>query len=203
MKIHRSSSLLLATILSAFVAVALPAQEAKKKAAKPLSAERSVLVTVSAKIESLDAATRKVTLKGPLGNVTSFTVDQRVKRLEEFKVGDYVTADYFISVAGELRPPTEAEKAEPIQVIADGARAPKDTTPAGGALAAIKVVATVVGLDLPTMTVSLQGPAGNIGEVRAESVDNIKKLRLGETIVVTYTEALAISLEKTTAPKSK
>jgi hypothetical protein len=28
-------------------------------------------------------------------------------------------------------------------------------------------------------------------------VDNLKKLRLGDSIVVTYTEALAISLQKT------
>jgi hypothetical protein len=67
----------------------------------------------------------------------------------------------------------------------------------------IKVVATVVGLDLPTMTVSLQGPRGNIGDIQAESVENIKKLRLGDIIIVTYTEALAISLEKTKAPAAK
>jgi hypothetical protein len=211
MKTSRRSHLILAALLSAFVVAALPAQEAKKKkkdsasapAAKPLSAERSILVSVSARVEALDLATRKATLKGPLGNVVSFVVDQRVQRLNEVKVGDYVTADYYISLAGELRAPTEAEKAEPIQVFADAARAPMGTTPAGGALAVIKLVATVVGLDLPSMTVSLQGPAGNIGDLRAESVENIKKLRLGDTIVVTYTEALAISLEKTKAPADK
>ena len=33
---------------------------------------------------------REVTLKGPLGNVVTFTVDQRVKRRKEVKVGDHV-----------------------------------------------------------------------------------------------------------------
>src|SRR5436190_32361 len=75
--------------------------------------------------------------------------------------------------------------------------APKEASPAGGVLRAIKVVATVEGLDLPTRSVTLKGPMGNFVTVRAASLDNLKKLRLGETIVVTYTEALAISLQKT------
>ena len=39
--------------------------------------------------------------------------------------------------------------------------------------------------------------------VRAKNVDNLKQLRLGDTIMVTYTEALAISVEKTKAKKKK
>jgi hypothetical protein len=211
MKTSRRSILILSALLSAFVVVALPAQEAKKKkkdaaaapAAKPLSAERAILVTVSARVETLDKTTRQVTLKGPAGNVVSFKVDPAVKRLNEVNVGDFVTADYYVSLAGELRAPTEAEKLEPISIKEGAAKAPMGSSPAGGAVSVIKVVATVVGLNLTTMTVSLQGPMGNIGDVQAESVENIKKLRLGDTIVVTYTEALAISLEKTKAPAAK
>ena len=216
MKTSRRSTLIMAALLSAFVVVSLPAEEAKKKkkkdsgtlpdatlVAKPLSAERAILVTVSARIEALDQATRQVTLKGPAGNVVSFKVDPMVKRLNEFSVGDFVTADYFISLAGELRAPTEAEKLEPISITEGAARAPMGSSPAGGAVSVIKIVATVVGLNLPSMTVSLQGPRGNIGDIQAESVENIKKLRLGDIIIVTYTEALAISLEKTKAPAAK
>ncbi len=56
---------------------------------------------------------------------------------------------------------------------------------------AFKVVASVIGLDLPTQSVTLQGPLGNTGTIRAENVENLKQLRLGDTVVVTYTEALA------------
>jgi hypothetical protein len=69
-------------------------------------------------------------------------------------------------------------------------------------LRAFKVVATVIGLDLPSQSVTLQGPLGNSGIIRAEKVENLKKLHLGDTIVVTYTEALAISLVKA-QPDSK
>ncbi len=196
-KTKNSSSLFLGAVLGAALALSAPAQETKSAAPKPLSAERTILVTVTAKVEAIDQTKREVTLKGPLGNVVTFVVDERVKRLNEFKVGDEVTADYYVSLAGELRAPTKEEKKKPLIVVAGAARAPKDASPAGGALRAFKVVATVEGLDLPTRSVTLKGPMGNFVTVRAASVDNLKKLRLGETIVVTYTEALAISLQKT------
>jgi len=196
-KTKNSSSLFLGAVLGAALALSAPAQETKSAAPKPLSAERTILVTVTAKVEAIDQTKREVTLKGPLGNVVTFVVDERVKRLNEFKVGDEVTADYYVSLAGELRAPTKEEKKKPLIVVAGAARAPKDASQAGGALRAFKVVATVEGLDLPTRSVTLKGPMGNFVTVRAASVDNLKKLRLGETIVVTYTEALAISLQKT------
>ena len=68
---------------------------------------------------------------------------------------------------------------------------------------AIKVVTTVEGLDLSTQTVTLKGPMGNDVTVRASNLDNLKSLHLGSTIVVTYTEALAVSLEKVAPQKAK
>jgi hypothetical protein len=187
---------LLGVVLGAALALNAPAQEAKSAAPKPLSAERSLLVTVTAKVESVNQAKREVTLKGPLGNVVTFVVDGRVQRLKEVKVGDEVTAEYYVSLAGELRAPTEDEKKTPLTVLEGGARAPKGTSPAAGGLRAFKVVATVIGLDLPTQSVTLEGPLGNSGSIRAGNVENLKQLRLGDTVVVTYTEALAISLRK-------
>jgi hypothetical protein len=169
----------------------------------PLTAEESVLVTATATVEAVDLPKREVTLRGPLGNAVTFVVDTRVERLDEVKVGDEVEADYYVSLAGDLRPPSEAEKANPIEVVEASVRAPKGTVPAGGALRVVKVVSTVEGLDLPTATVTLRGPLGRHVTIRARSFDNLKALRLGDTVVVTYTEALAIRLEKSARKDAK
>jgi hypothetical protein len=190
--------------LSAYAQDAKPAAAPAAPAAPaqaPIKAEQAILVTVTAKVEALDQTTREVTLKGPQGNVVTFTVDQNVKRLAEVAVGDEVTADYYVSVAAELRAPTEAEKKEPFVILSDAVRAPAGTAPAGGVLRAFRVVATVVGLDQAAQTVALLGPRGNIGDIRAQNPENFKKLKIGDTIVVTYSEALAISLQKA-APKA-
>ena len=100
MKVNYLTRSLQTLLLASTLVVSVVAGEQK-----PLSAEESVLVTVTATVQAIDLAKREVTLKGSLGNVVTFTVDQRVKRLNEVKVGDEVTADYYISLAGELRPP--------------------------------------------------------------------------------------------------
>jgi hypothetical protein len=196
MKTAIKSSARLIAVLIGSLAMSVLAGEASPATAPTLSAEKTILATVTAKVEAIDHAKRAVTLKGPLGNIVSFVVDERVKRLDEVKVGDEVTADYYVSLAGEVRAPTEEEKNQPLTILEGGARAPKDTSPAAGALRAFKVVATVVGLDLPTQSVTLEGPLGNSGTIRVEQVEKLKQLRLGDTIIVTYTEALAVSLQK-------
>jgi Cu/Ag efflux protein CusF len=165
---------------------------------EPLTAGDAILTSVTATVQAIDLDKREVTLKGPLGNVVTLTVDKRVKRLKEIKVGDDVTADYYVSLGFELRPPTEDEKQHPVQILGAGARAPEGTQPAGGVLRVIKAVTTVQGLDLPTQTVTLkgEGPMGYCATVRAKDVEKLKQLHLGDSIVVTYTEALAVSLEK-------
>jgi len=196
MKTKISSLLFHGALLAATLALSAFAQDTKPSTPAPLSAERTILVTVTAKVVAIDHTKREVTLKGPLGNVVTFVVDKRVKRLNEVNVGDEVTADYYVSLAGELREPTEEEKNVPLTILEAGVRAPKDTAPAGGVLRGFKVVATVVGLDLPTQSLTLKGPQGNTATIRAEHVEKLKQLRLGDTVVVTYTEALAVSLEK-------
>jgi len=44
--------------------------------------EETVLTHITATVEDIDYDKREVTLKGPLGNSVTFTVDQRVKRLK-------------------------------------------------------------------------------------------------------------------------
>ena len=201
MKFIASVTVVVSVLFATLLVARTSAQMTQPAGAAPLSTEETILVTVTAKVQAIDLAKREVTLKGPAGNEVTFTVDQRVKRLDEVKVGDDVTADYYVSVAGELRAPTEDEKKNPVSIIEAGARAPKGTEPAAGALRVIKIVTTVEGLDLPTQSVTLkgQGPMGHTATVRAKNVDNLKKLRLGDTIIVTYTEALAVSLQKVAA----
>jgi Cu/Ag efflux protein CusF len=165
-------------------------------AAAPLSREAAVLVTVTATVEAIDQKTREVTLKGQLGNTVTFTVDPAVKRLNEVKVGDVVRSDYYISFAAELRKPTSEEEKHPLVVLDAAGKAPPGASPAAGSLRRFKVVTTIEGLDRPTQTVTVKGPRGNYLTARVADPSNLTKMRIGETIVVVYTEALAISVEK-------
>jgi len=158
--------------------------------------KESLLATVTASVEAIDLATREVTLKGPMGNSVTFTADKRVKRLDEVKVGDFVRADYYVSVAAELRNPTPEEEKSPLTVLTAAGKAPLDAAPAAGGVRAFKVVTTIEGLDRPTQTVTVKGPLGHYVTARVKEPSRLTQMRIGDNIVVTYTEAVAISLEK-------
>lgn len=175
---------------------AVHAAETPPAAAAVPAREKTVLVSITATVEAIDHATREVTLKGPLGNTVTFIVAPKVERLKEVQVGDAVTADYYISIAAELRAPTPEEEKTPLVTLDAEGTSPAGAIPAAGGLRRFKVVTTVEGVDLPTETITIKGPRGKYATLHVPESPNLSKVKLGDKIVVTYTEALAISLEK-------
>ena len=167
-----------------------------------LGRKDSMLVSVTAKVEDIDLAKREVTLKGPLGNSETLIVDKAIKRFDEIKVGDLIQADYYISVAAELRKPTREEKKNPLVAVEAVGKGPKDESPAGLGVRKFKVVTTIEGLDRQTQTVKVRGPRGHYLTARVADPSRLTQARIGDTIVIVYTEALAISLEKVTRKSS-
>jgi hypothetical protein len=197
------SSCLLASALAVSPLLAETAPTVAAPAAKPISAERGMLASVSATVTALDQTTREISLKGPQGNVVTLVVDPMVKRLAEVQVGDSVVVDYYISVAGELRAPTAEEEMNPIVITEAAAKAPTDTTPGVGAVRMVKMVAKVSAVDATAMTVALTGPGGNSVTVEAKDPAKLAHVKVGDTILVTYTEAVAVSLAKAPAAAAK
>jgi hypothetical protein len=186
-------------VCSALIALPLFTARADEQAgakSEGIGRMKAVLVSVTASVESIDYTNREITLKGPLGNEETFIVDKRVKRFGEIKVGDNIAADYYVSIAAELRKPTPEEEKHPIVVLDGLAKAPESTAPAAGGLRRIKVVTTIEGLNRPMQTLTVKGPLGRYHTVRVEDPSNLPKMRIGDNIVVVYTEALAVSLEK-------
>lgn len=178
------------------------AQEPKVTKPLPALGER-VTVNLVAKVEALNLETRELRLKGPTGSVVTLTVDPRVQRLAEVKVGDDLKVAYYVELAAELRPATEAEKKDPLTTHEEVLRLPDGKTPAGGGIKIIKAVVTVEGVDRAAQTVALKGPRGNWANVRVKDPAMFDSLRTGDTVIVTYTEATAVELQKVRDAKSK
>ena len=67
-------------------------------------------------------------------------------------------------------------------------------------VATAEVYATVVAIDKATRTVTLRGPKRTIDVVCGDEVKNFDQIRLGDTVVVQYIQALTLELKKTKAP---
>ena len=196
MKLSFSYPLMCGALLAASLGVALSDEESPATPKTPMARKDAVLVTVTASVQAIDLDTREVTLKGPLGDSVTFTVDKSVKRLDEVKVGDLVRADYYVALAAEVREPTADEKEHPFVVLDAAGKAPPGVSPAAGGLRRYRVVTTIEGLNRPTRTVTVKGPRGNYLTARVADPSRLTKVHIGDTVVITYTEAVAISLEK-------
>jgi Cu/Ag efflux protein CusF len=161
---------------------------------KPLSVKKERLVSATATVEAIDLQKRVVTLKGPKGNVFDVTVGEEARNLPQVKVGDNVIVKYYESMALRLVKPGEGVAG--IQETETMARAKKGEKPGGMVGRQTTLTATITAIDKKKQMATLKGPDGKTVTVKAENPENLKKVKVGDEVEITYTEALAISVEK-------
>lgn len=158
--------------------------------------ERWQMITTAGVVQSVDLETRELSLVGSDGNLVVLTAGDQVKRLDEVDVGDMIVVEHYVSLAADVREPTPEEEANPLIVLDTTARAPASAPPGVTELVMIQAVVTVEGIDRPTQTVTIKGPRGNYLIVDVVDPTRLEKLNVGDKALITYTEAVVISLEK-------
>ena len=88
------------------------------------------------------------------------------------------------------------ELSEPLVVVAEAGKAPEGMDPSAGLGAVVKAVVTVEIINRPEMLVTIMGPRGNYMTIPVEDYDMIQQLNVGQVVVLTYAEAVALSLTK-------
>ena len=191
-------------ILSGFFAVVMLAGSLPLFAADTEPAENRGTVIAESKTEEqvivrdIDLKTRKLTLAMPNGALKTLYVDELVKRFDKIRIGDVVKASYTNAVSVKLR----KTKIEPGVKIEESLTSNSDNEkPAGKSVRQVTTTATIEAIADDFRTVSLKGPNGKVESVDVRNPDNLEKLRSGEVKVgdqvdITYTEAVAISVEK-------
>ncbi len=157
----------------------------------------SDIMTVTAVVEAIDHETREVVLRGPQGNSVSFTASEEARNLGQVQVGDIVRAEYAQSMSIEV---VANDGSEPgIGEMGAIGRAPEGAMPGVAAIDKRVVTATVEEINLEANTFKLKGPDGSIDEFTARNPDNLRRAAVGDLVVITYTEAVAISVEEVAA----
>ena len=156
---------------------------------------------LSAQVVGIDKATRTVTLKGPKGNVVDIVAGDEVKNFDQIKLGDFVVARYAEALTLELRK-TKVKAGEPT-VREEAARAKPGERPAVAGAREVTAIADVIGVDPKKSTITLKGPRGNVVTLDVQNPDQFKVVKKGDQVEVTYTEALALSVEPAPKPAAK
>lgn len=187
---------LLAVTIAALVALSsggAALAEEKAPAKKPY-VKRERTVTATATVQAIDLDKRVVTLKGPEGNVFDVTVGKEARNLPQVKVGDEVTVKYYEALSATVYKKGEAPQ---VEGATEGlARTKPGEKPGGVAGRQMTVTATVEAIDMKKPTVTLKGSEGKLLTVKIKDRKNLENVKVGDEVVLTYTEALAISVEK-------
>ena len=160
------------------------------------SREKWDQVTMQGTVTAIVADTRELTLMGTNGGLITITAGEAVERFDEIAVNDVMKFEYYTYMKAEFRDPTSEETAEPLVVMAEGGKAPEGMDPAAVVGAIVKAVVSIEVLNRPNMTATVRGPRGNYVTIQMKDEALIKKLKIGEVLILTYAEAVAVSLEK-------
>ena len=147
-------------------------------------------VTMKASIEAIDKTLRSVTLKGPRGNLVTVYADETIKRFDQLKVGDIVTATITVAVAARIRKagdpePKESKETSSILKEKIGAKGYTEST----------VTVSVEEIDRTVPSVTVKAADGRILSFRVKNAANLKNLKVGDQVDVTVGLGVLLSVE--------
>ena len=179
------------TIIAALLLLTAPALCAGADSADLPSITTTQAVKVTARVVAVDPAQRTVTLRGPEGDEHTLDLPE-AQRLDEVAVGDTVLAEYVQKLTVEL---LAGSGAPPGSGSLSSRKAGPASEPPGGVITETRIsAATVSAIDLENGTFKLRWDDGE-KEYVAGNPENLKKAKVGDYVMVTYSTALALQLQ--------
>src|SRR5436190_11023112 len=152
--------MLVMTVKACVLLAAAPYLVADAKTTHPTKTEQTI--TTKAKVDSVNQATREVTLTRADGSKVTIKVPDTVKNLAQVKPGDTVKAKYTESVALDIRSANEAPSARQTETLK---RAPLGGTPQGEQTVSTQITANIEKIDKKKREVTLLQPDGSVTSV--------------------------------------
>jgi len=162
-------------------------------------AEQQSYQKATAVVEAIDLASRMVTLRvdGHDEDIV-MQVGEQARNLDQLVVGDRVVVEFREALAVDLKKGGGLDQTSGMATATT--RADKGEKPGGSLANLITVVATILAIDPDEPSVTLRGPEGNIVEVLVQQPEKLEQVRVGDQVVISYSQAVAISV--TPAPEN-
>ncbi|MRR11437.1 hypothetical protein EG835_02925 [bacterium] len=146
----------------------------------------------TATVKSVDYAKKTVVLERD--GKTAMVDASFAKRLDEIKPGDVVKVANIEELAIYVRKSQEGPMAAEASTVE---LAPKDQAPGGIVTKTKQLVANVEAIDYANRTITLQRPDGSVKTFKvSDAVERFDQIKKSDQVVLEYTEAIAISVEK-------
>lgn len=160
--------------------------------AKPLTWESSELKTTVATVKAVNLKTRKVTLRSPEGRDFTIHVGNEVANLRQVKKGDVITVTFSRELEVYLAEPGEQVNEQNVVLTT----AKPGSKPRGIAVTHTIVTAKIYAVDKANQLVKLEFIDGTDVVVKAQNPANLDRVKAGDTIAISYIEAMDIAVKK-------
>ena len=148
--------------------------------------------TETGTVEAIEASTRSLTLKKSDGTYVTTVAGPDVQRFAEIKIGDKVTAKYYDNLVIRMKKPGEPDVASSSQA----ATASGQAQPGGTKAKQVTITATITAIDLKAPSITFSGPNNWKYSSRVDDTKALEKLRVGDKVDITWTEAQLVSIER-------
>jgi hypothetical protein len=164
--------------------------------ANPEGVVSATVITAHGKIVKVNKARKQVTLELPKGQ--EVTVDVRNPyNLKAAKVGEPFVARYYEVVTIRKKKPGESISSG--SLTGGIATARPGGTPGAVSEMHVQLLVTVDAIDEANGTVTVKAPDGTTETVKPRNPQNLKRLKVGDQLVVGISRAIGITLEKESA----
>src|SRR5688500_9627198 len=107
-------------------------------------------------IEAIEAASRSISLRKADGTIVTTVAPPEVKRFDELKIGDKVTARYYENVVVRLKLPGESEEVSGKKATSYSA----SSLPGGTKAKQLTITATISDINMDVPSITFTGPNG-------------------------------------------
>ncbi len=158
------------------------------------SMSKSITVKQQLEVVAIDHDARWVKLKDRSGFTKKVNVGNDIRNFAQVEIGDIVYVNYAETIVIKAYGADAISAGEEVEAIL--ARAPEGQKPGKAGAVAKTVVLTITAIDLENSLVTLQDSSGNMKTFRPQSISNLKKVKVGDKVAISFAEALAITVKK-------
>jgi len=181
------------TILALTLVFSLSVQAGEKAvAAEKPSFSASQTVQLTASVVAIDREASTITLQGPEGNTE--TLEAQPYNMKKIDIGDTVNVEYVQNMTIEVFANDDMEPGA--GVMGAVSENMEGDTPAAMELVTTVATAAVEEINIENNTFKLKWPGGEVVEYDSQNPENLKKADVGDLVVTTYTEAIALTLNE-------
>lgn len=144
----------------------------------------------------VDLSRRLIALQTEDGARAVLPVAEEFHELDDVRVGDRVVVSYTEAVAWQVKP---SDKGSPgVSTRETLSHAKPGQSPSGAIERALTVTVTVTAIDAARGTLTISGAQGTSWTVTAHDPAELRKIRVGDLVDITYSEALAVGVRPDT-----